>query len=355
MNVFINGIGNVSPQNTLDNEDFLSDLINHSGESLYSVKPDYKSLIKGVNLRRMSRLLKNGTYSAQQCIEDAGQNELDAIITGTGMGCLADTEKFLANVYNNEEGVVSPTQFIQSTHNAMSGQIAMMLQCKNYNFTYTHRGSSFESALMDGMMLIEEEANHVLVGGLDELTDTYIAITKRMKLWKNEAIPQLDLLQHVGPGSLAGEGAAFFMLSKKPGDKCYANVKGIKMLFRPRSGDIVKKEIEELLQENKLTVDQIDLVVEGVNGDSNVDQTYYDLNESIFSNSNICYYKHLCGEYKTASSFGLWTACQILQKQQVPEVLKLKPFQTDGIKKVLIYNNYNNCNHSILLLEHVTT
>jgi 3-oxoacyl-(acyl-carrier-protein) synthase len=355
MNVFINGIGNVSPQNTLDNDDFLSELVNHTGEALYSVKPDYKSLIKGVNLRRMSRLLKNGTYSAQQCLADAGNTELDAIITGSGMGCLQDTEKFLANVYAQQEGVVSPTQFIQSTHNAMSGQIAMMLQCKKYNFTYTHRGSSFESALMDGMMLIEEEANHVLVGGLDELTDTYVAITNRMRLWKKEAIAQLELLQHPGKGSLAGEGAAFFMLGKQAGDKCYGNVKGMKMLFKPKSIDIIKNEIDELLRENNITIDQVDLVIEGLNGDEEIDKIYHELNASLFSSSNICYYKHLCGEFKTASAFGLWGACQILNKQHIPEVLKLNKFQTSDIKRILIYNNYNNCNHSVLLLEHVAT
>lgn len=38
--------------------------------------------------------------------------------------------------------------------------------------TYVHRGLSFESALLDGMMRIWEGDENVLVGAIDEITLT---------------------------------------------------------------------------------------------------------------------------------------------------------------------------------------
>ena len=51
----------------------------------------------------------------------------DAIITGTGLGCLEDTEKFLTAMVTNKEEFLTPTSFIQSTHNTVSAQIALLL------------------------------------------------------------------------------------------------------------------------------------------------------------------------------------------------------------------------------------
>ena len=351
MNIYINGLGNVSPQNTTDNEVFLEEIRNEKAKSLWCVEPIYKELLAGVNLRRMSRLMKIGIYSAQLCINDAEQPELDAIITGTGLGFQADTEKFLTNIFGNEEGLVSPTQFIQSTHNGISGKIALLLNCEKYNFTYVNRGASFECALLDGMMQIEEEANNILIGGFDELTENFLNITNRMRLWKNRDIHQLDLLKNDDIGSMPGEGAAFFMLGKKPTKKCYAVIKGMRILFKPKTNQLVEHEITALLKENDLSLADIDVCMLGLNGDKNIDNSYKNLQNGLLTNLNICYYKHLCGEYKTASSFGLWAACQILAKQNIPEVLKLNSFENKRINNLLLYNNYNNSNHSILLIQ----
>jgi len=353
MNVFVTGIGNVSPQNTLDNEAFLTEIRNEKTTALWCIEPDYKSLLVGVNLRRMSRLLKQAVYSAKLCMNDAECTELDAIITGTGLGFTQDTEKFLTGIYKNNEGIISPTLFIQSTHNVVSAKIALLLNCENYNFTYANKGASFESALIDGMMQINENCSNVLVGGFDELTENYLKITNRMKLWKSEAFHQLDLLANTGKGCVPGEGSAFFMLSNKPNQKCYGEIKGLKILFQPKSNEDVENEILNLLNEHNIKVDDLDICLLGFNGQENIDSSYGSLTDGILKDSNLCCFKHLCGEYKTASAFGLWTACQIMEKQTVPEVLKINAFDNNKIENILIYNNYYNSNHSILLLQNV--
>lgn len=356
MNVFINGIGNISPQNTLDNSDFLTDVRNESSMGLRAVEPDYKTHLQGINSRRMSRLMKQGVASALHCLKDSGEEDLDAIITGTGLGFTKMTENFLTNIYKHDEGILSPTQFIQSTHNTISGTIALILKCDKYNFTYSNRGSSFESALLDGLMKVMEGCDSVLVGGFDEITENYLNITNRMKLWKTKEFSQLDLLsENNSSGTIPGEGSTFFMLNKKQSENTYCAVKGMKMLFNPKSTDLIEHEINDLLTENNLGLDQLDLCLLGLNGDKKIDQNITEVQNRFLSGVNACYFKHLCGEYKTATAFGMWIGAQILAKQSIPEVIKTSPFSKDNIDNVLIYNNYNNTYHTLILLQNVTS
>lgn len=87
-------------------------------------------------LRRMAPGVKMSLHAAMQAMQEARITQLDAIITGTGLGCLQDSEKFLNAVLDQDEEYLAPTSFIQSTHNAVGAQIAIHLGCKAYNFTY---------------------------------------------------------------------------------------------------------------------------------------------------------------------------------------------------------------------------
>ena len=68
-----------------------------SGESpyLFANEPDYKSIITNAALRRrMSRIVKMGVACGLECISTLPSEKVHAVITATGLGCLADTEKF---------------------------------------------------------------------------------------------------------------------------------------------------------------------------------------------------------------------------------------------------------------------
>lgn len=127
--------------------------------------PAFSELIPAAQLRRMSPIMKIGVFAALKAHQLAGKPTLDAIITATGKGCVTDTAKFLIS-YN--ENAVSPTAFIQSTHNAIAGQIALILQSQAYNFTYTQAEKSFEAAFLDAQMLLNEGAKNVLCGWFEE-------------------------------------------------------------------------------------------------------------------------------------------------------------------------------------------
>lgn len=351
--LFINAIGAVTPQETFDNQKFLEEVVQHQTEYIRCVEPEYKTLLNPRKLRRMSRVIRMGMYAAKLCLSESKVDMPDGILVGTGLGCLEDTEKFLDSIYVNEEGLVAPTQFIQSTHNTVSSAIALMLKCYNYNFTYVHRGFSFESALVDAMLMAEEIGSaNILVGGIDEQTDMYLDVTKKMKMWEADQNKKNHFHKWGQLGNQPGEGAAFFMLGTQLTDNSYAKLAAIKMLYKPNA-DQIASEIQAFLVEQGMTVSDVDLVCLGLNGQEKKDRIYNQLNQGLFKNSRITYFKHLCGEYKTASSFSMWMGAQILKKQVVPDVIKYAPFDLAEVRNVLIYNNYEDINHSLFLLKSV--
>src|SRR5436305_174656 len=164
----------------------------------------------------MSRIIKMGVATAMECLNEAGINIPDAIVTGTAYGCLEDTGVFLSKMVEQHEELLTPTSFIQSTHNTVGAQIALMLRCTGYNNVFVHRALSFESALLDAMLLIkEQEANNVLVGGVDEITDISHSILTRFGLYKRKPVSNLGLFKTSSKGTIAGEGASFFLLTRE--------------------------------------------------------------------------------------------------------------------------------------------
>src|SRR5882724_1279182 len=209
--VYIRSTANISPQKTFGESQSPDVAVEYRGNRLTCIEPDYSKLFDPKLIRRMSRIIKMGAAAATTCLQKAGVAMPDAIITGTAYGCLEDTSIFLTRMIENKEEMLTPTAFIQSTHNTVGAQIALILKCHHYNNTFVHRGFSFESALLDAMMLLNE--NHytnVLAGAVDEITDNSHAILTRFGLYKQKPVSNFNLVQSNSKGTMAGEGAAFF-------------------------------------------------------------------------------------------------------------------------------------------------
>jgi 3-oxoacyl-[acyl-carrier-protein] synthase II len=353
MEAFINGLSVISPQNTFA-EGKLPDEIKEYDciRSLKCIEPQYSAFIDPMTARRMSRIIRMGVCTALKCLQDAGIKNPDAIITGTGLGCVEDTSKFLVSIWENEEKLLNPTPFIQSTHNTVGASIALILKCSNYNNTYGHRGFSFESALIDAMMLLREgEAKDILVGGLDEMTPDLFTITDMLGLWKKEPVNSLHLREYRSRGSLAGEGTAFFLLSSRKSKKSIARIDFVEIFYKPADSQEIEKNISKILVKNNEPGIKPDLVLLGINGDTSGDEVYAQLRKGIFSGIPSAYYKHLCGEYDTSSAFALAMAASIIMLQRVPEILKLDGDPVNGIRNILIYNHLRNVNHIAILVS----
>ncbi len=349
--IYINGLGNLSPQKTTDSSRFLDEVNRVQSNRLACIEPNYRDFISPDILRRMGRLIKMGIASSRICLEDAGCKMPDAIITGTGLGCMEDTEKFLTTMVRNKEELLTPTSFIQSTHNTVSAQIALLLKCHNYNFTYVHRGWSFESALLDAMIQLRNgRASTVLAGGMDELTNGSFEITRRLGHWRTKPADTFDLLKTTARGSIAGEGSAFFLLSSAPGDNTYAVLSGLHTFNRKASPFALPRILNEFLERSGTSPGEIDLAVCGFNGDTSSAGPYKELTGSLNS-AGIAAWKHLSGEYMTSSAFALWMSSMIIKNQRVPEAAVIRAPGSGAIKTILIYNHYLDLNHSFILIR----
>jgi 3-oxoacyl-(acyl-carrier-protein) synthase len=351
MPLYITGLGNISPQKTWDNSHFLDEVTSVETNCLRTMDPNYKDYIFGDMVRRMSRIIKMGVTAGKICLADAGCTMPDAIITGTGLGCIEDTEKFLTNMISNNEEFLTPTSFIQSTHNTVSAQIALILKCHKYNFTFVHRGFSFESALLDSFIRLNSgESGTVLLGGMDEITSNTFKILQRLGYYKRNVVNNLNLLKDNSRGTIAGEGASFFLLSSHAGVKNYARIEGVETFYKPEP-EKISENITSFLDRSGHTINEIDLVLLGINGDNSNDKVYNDIRNNLLRDIPQGWYKHLCGEYHTASSFGLWLAAMILKNRIVPDIIRLEGPTSLIPRNILIYNHYRNIDHSLMLIS----
>jgi len=102
MAIYINGLGNISIQDSV-RKTTISSPISYSQPLVSCIDPNFKDYINPLQLRRMSKIVKRAIVSALLAVEDAGIVMPDAIISGTGLGCMADTEKFLSAMIENSE------------------------------------------------------------------------------------------------------------------------------------------------------------------------------------------------------------------------------------------------------------
>lgn len=349
--LYIHAASAISPQHSYERAAFLDPVIECSTGHLFAAEAAYSKHISPVAIRRMSKPLKMAISAAMQCLEEAGVKTPDAIVTGTGRGSVTDMETLVKDMIRLDEEALNPTLFIQSTYNSPNGWIAMQSGCTGYNQTYVHRGCSFELALLDAQLLVLEEGPQTtaLVGCYDEMTEDYFHIKGRIGYWKSP-LPSsnLQLLDEAGnPGSIGGEGAAFFLLSGVPGSAA-SRIAGFHML-QDATAESVSAAIGDLLALQSLAHDQVDFVLTGMNGDARQQGLYAFLKDFKYYGA----FKHLCGEYDTASGFGLWLADHLLRQQQVPQaILAGASAGPHLLKNILLVNHYLHGSASVILLQH---
>lgn len=324
--IYINGLSSVSFQEQAKNFDLSNMLEIKQGINL-AKQPSYKDLMPPASLRRMSKGVKMGMYAAKMALQESDIETPDAIITGTGLGCLIDSEKFLELLLENDENHLTPTAFIQSTHNTVGGQIALQMGCKGYNFTYVHQNSSFESALLDAFLQIKAaELENALVGGIDEAgVSTYrnLQIAEKINTEK----------QLFETGVNAAEGATFFFLNKEATEESYAEIVDISV-----ENTIDNQRIETFLSDNNVAIHNVGYIFLG-SCELAVDKEYFSPFESLFPTAEKILYKRYVGHHHTASAFGLLLAAEHIKKQVSNE------------KYTLLYNQFEGKDHSLILLK----
>lgn len=343
--MYISGIGCISAQKTFEENYFFSDYNFTSNEIFKCLEPIYSKYINPSFSRRLSRLVKFSMTGAILALNDACIKVPDAIISGTGLGCIEDTEKFMGYVLMEEGGLLSPTPFIQSTHNTVNSQLALYLKCRGYNITYSHRIFSFEQAIVDAFLLLSDNpGKNVLAGGFDEITEN----SQRIKnIYFGKKTGNIN-----GYNVRDGEGAAFFLLKEEKDSSCYAKIIAVETI---RIGNLKVKSISEvlenILEKYRLDISDIDYILTGMNGNIVNDEPYLDLKKGILADIPYLFYKHLSGEYFTSSSFAMWCASKMLKTQSIPQIMNYENHVFSKVEHILLLNFFRKRDLSFLLLE----
>ena len=93
--------------------------------------------------------------TALKCLKDGGVSQPDAIINGTALGSIEETENILDGLVEEGEDVSMPTQFMLCTHNSVASLIGIYTGNHGYNATYSQGRVSFESALLDAFVQLK--------------------------------------------------------------------------------------------------------------------------------------------------------------------------------------------------------
>ena len=156
---------------------------------------EIRDYIKPMEARRMGKLMKASLLSSLKALKLAGVECPDAIITGTALGCWENSEALLMQLLEEGEVMLSPTNFMQSTHNTISSNIAIRLGCHGYNVTYTQGSDSLEWALRDARLLLQSgRYKTVLVGCHDETTPLYRSLMERLGITGLPAIHSVAIV-----------------------------------------------------------------------------------------------------------------------------------------------------------------
>jgi len=339
MDLYINSAGIVTSGGSNSTEDFLTTAPSYDTNRLQCIEPDYKPFIPPMQLRRMSKAVRMGIAASKISMEQNGEiTNPDAISVGTAIGCIQDSEVFLSKMVDQNEQMLTPTAFIQSTHNTVAGQIALLAGCKGQNITFVHRGHSFEQAMIDAQLYVDEHPGEkVLVGGIDELIDISLAIFRRAGIYRYENSTPDSILNGSSGGSIAGEGAAFFMASDKPSGNTSLHIKDI-FLFTAKDQQEAVNDVQQFLSCH-LAEGNVDMVMLGVNGDENQKQFYDKLRSEVFNGTSQAAFKHVSGEYATVSAYALGLIYHMAKSKNVPEFLLLNS-APQQFKRVMLINNY---------------
>jgi len=334
----------ISPQQTFQQQD-MEMLYEPVDKKLCAIEPVYEGIPPG-SLRRMGKAIRMGVGAALPLIKNAAS--LNGIIIGTANGGMEDCIKFLNQIVQYEEDMLAPGSFVQSTSNVIAAQLGLMTANKGYNITHAHLGLSFENAAIDAAMQLKEHPGHsFLLGGVDEISSFNYNIENLAGSYKDSDISNKQLYEKESPGSIAGEGAAMFLVSNNKGS-AIAKVTAISTIH---SKDLaaVRQQLKFFLEKNTTGDEPIDLLLTGENGDSRTLPYYAKSEELVGDSPSIARFKHMTGEYPTVSAMALWLACQVLQTQQVPQHMIKRASQTK-YKNILIYNNYKGLQHSFILV-----
>ena len=325
--VYIKSATQISAQQPLS-EDWMTEPQTLEGSYVRSQDPSFREWLNPMESRRLGKLLKRALVTATEAMTKAGvsadgdlqsadgdlqsPSEPDAVITGTGLGCIENTELLLNQMCREGDDTLKPTNFMQSTHNTISSLIAINSHCHGYNSTYSHKAISFDSALLDAFLQLRlGDIKSALVTGNDEMTPSYFTILQRAG--------------YLGqPGQVPATEASVAMMLSSEADGALCELQDIQLTYGT-------DQPTDLLTPDAILI--------GTNG-CEANDRIYDTLCSRFA-VPLLHYKHLFGEGYCSSALGVYAAAHILHKGKAPAFMRC-----DGNREQLPVSRLLIINHS---------
>jgi len=286
----------------------------------HAVDPDFKQWLNPMKSRRWDALLKRALVTSRTVMQQAGVTMPDAIITGTGMGCLGSTSAFLSALAHEGESVSQPTHFMQSTHNTIGSLIAMQTGCHGYNTTHSQGSMSMDTALLDAITLLQTGmAQHALVGSHDQLLDEWV-----------------QMLRHEGDDRTMGEVSVAMMLeaaSDLEQTSSLCTLAGITLSAGNMTDDALRL----------CGTTPPDAIMTSGN-------CARGLTSLPFPNVPRLCYGHMCGAGYSASAFGVYATAQCLHRHAFPAHMRCDGHNTPLPANRVLVVNEDTPYYSLILL-----
>jgi len=345
MSIYIQSAEQISAQKPLSDEWFDNPVF-YEGKCASTINPDFTPYFSPITARRMDMLVKRAVALSRQTLKEASIEIPDAIICGTGLGCIDSVEKFLYSITENDEKLLQPTSFMQSSHNIISSTLSIEMKCHGYNNTYMHRGVSFENALLDAILQFEQNhVQNVLVGGFDELTDDYYKFFEKIGIWN------FEIGRSPKEKCFASEAAVSMLLGKTRSERTICEINGIELLYKPTSGQL-QETLNTLLAKSGCSLSDIDAILTGLNTHLGNDTVYRNTINRFLGSIPILQYKHLFGESFSSSAICVYVALTCLRKGYAPAILSAyNDKNINPVKRILVYNHFRDKTHSFILLS----
>jgi 3-oxoacyl-[acyl-carrier-protein] synthase II len=345
--IYLHGMAHISAQNTIEKHYFFESIESSTHYPISAHEPEYKTLIPPLQLRRMNKSMRLALFTAKVALEEAHMDTVNAIILGSGMGCLTDSEKFVEAMLEDEQQRFNPTPFIQSTHNMAAATLALALQCKGYNMTYVNNANSVASAVQDSQLhLMEHPEDVVIFGGVEELGK------QSPQFWQwagfseieHPSLPPSPQTQK----EMVSEGAALFVASAQVRPQTIATLHGVAYDLEASEPELF---LQNFMKEHAIEPDQIDAVLLGIVPTQIGDAPLQAMAQSLLPHAAQVGYKHVLGDHDSMAASALAIACQILQNQSIPETLLFKSGRATPIRQILIYHQRRGKQSSIFWLS----
>lgn len=268
-------------------------------------------------IRRLKRLPRMALALAAAARKDAGGSARpSSIFFGTGWGPLSETYDFIMKLFESGMKFPSPTDFINSVHNAPAGQIAMELKAMGPNLTATGGDYSFEQALVLAAMLSPENGD-VLLLGADEM--------------HRELSPLFDTSVR-GSTLSDGGGAILAVATGTPSGPCLTP-----LAYRKAPEDAGRMTADYLNIAQDIP-EQYGAVFAGI--PSAYETTAREQMNSFLSGSGfrgpVIDYRKYTGQYATASAAAAVLALQLIKQGSIPSLLTGSGEVVLGEKGILI-------------------